>query len=139
MKKGKFQDVFTVFLILGGKVLLFRRSNVVGTYKNHWAGISGYLESVDPLEQAYEEMVEEVGLCREDVTLVKRGKPLEIFDPVEERAWRVHPFLFVAHSPDKIRLDWENVEMRWVLPDEILQLRTVPALKETLDRVIGDV
>lgn len=136
MKKGKFQDVVTVFLTRGGKVLVLKRSGKVGTYKGHWAGVSGYLESEDPLRQAYEEMVEEVGLGMEDVSLVKMGKPLEIFDPVRELAWRVHPFLFVVHNPDKIRLDWENLEMRWILPEEIVQLQTVPALKETLDRVL---
>jgi 8-oxo-dGTP pyrophosphatase MutT (NUDIX family) len=135
-KKKKFQDVVTVFITLGGKVLVLKRSGEVRTYKGHWAGVSGYLESGDPLKQAYEEMFEEIGLEKEDVSLVKTGKPLEVFDPVGEHAWRVHPFLFVVHSPDKIRLDWENVEMRWVLPEEIIQLQTVPALKEALERVL---
>jgi 8-oxo-dGTP diphosphatase len=138
MKKEKFQDVITVFLTIDGKVLVLKRSGKVGSYRGHWSGVSGYLESADPLQQAYVEMVEEVGLGKEDVTLMKRGKPLEVFDQVRKRAWRVHPFLFVVHSPDKIRLDWENVEMRWVLPEEIDQLKTVPALKEALDRVIAD-
>ena len=138
MKKGKFQDVITVFLTCGGKVLVLKRSGKVGTYKGHWAGVSGYLESVDPLKQAYVEMAEELGLGKEDVSLVRMGEPLEVFDPSLEHAWRVHPFLFVVHKPDKIRLDWENVEMRWVLPEEIVQLQTVPALKEALGRVIGD-
>jgi 8-oxo-dGTP pyrophosphatase MutT (NUDIX family) len=137
-KKEKFIDVVTVFLSSGGKVLVLKRSSKVRTYKGHWAGVSGYLESEDPLKQAYEEMFEELGLGKEDVSLVKKGEPLEVFDPTRVRAWRVHPFLFVVHKPDKIRLDWENVEMRWILPEEILQLQTVPALKETLDRVIGD-
>jgi len=136
IKKEKFQDVVTVFLTCGGKVLVLKRSSKVSTYKGHWAGVSGYLESEDPLKQAHEEMVEELGLGKEDVSLVKTGKPLEIFDPARERAWRVHPFLFVVHKPDKIALDWENVEMRWILPEEIAQLQTVPALKETLDRVL---
>jgi hypothetical protein len=83
-------------------------------------------------------MAEEVGLSKQDVTLVKAGKPLEIVDDAQDRAWRVHPFLFAVHEPDKIRLDWENIAMRWILPAEIVGLHTVPALKETLDRVIGD-
>ena len=136
LKKEKFRDVVTVFLTLGGKVLVLKRSGKVGTYKGHWAGVSGYLESEDPLRQAYEEMVEEVGLGEEDVSLVKMGKPLEVFDPVRELAWRGHTFLFVVHDPDKIRLDWENLEMRWILPEEIVQLQTVPALKEALERVL---
>jgi hypothetical protein len=137
-EKGKFQDVVTVFLTWGGKVLVLKRSSKVGTYKGHWAGVSGYLESVDPLKQAYVEMAEEVGLGKEDVSMVKMGKPLEIVDRIRGRAWRVHPFLFSVHEPNKIRLDWENIEMRWILPEEINQLKTVPALKETLERVLSD-
>lgn len=135
---GEFQDVVTVFLTHRSKILVLKRSREVGTYKGHWAGVSGYLESEDPLKQAYSEMAEEVGLSEQDVTLVKAGKPLEIVDDAQDRPWRVHPFLFSVHEPDKIRLDWENIEMRWILPEEIDQLKTVPALKETLERVIGD-
>ena len=138
VKNKKFQDVITVFLTYGSKVLVLKRSSKVGTYRGHWAGISGYLESEDPLDQAYIEMAEEVGLGKENVTLVKVGKPLKVIDAVRDRAWRVHPFLFAVNEPEKIRLDWENIEMRWILPAEIEQLKTVPALKETLDRVIGD-
>ena len=135
---GELQDVVTVFLTHRSKILVLKRSREVGTYKGHWAGVSGYLESEDPLKQAYSEMAEEVGLSEQDVTLLKAGKPLEIVDDAQDRAWRVHPFLFSVHEPDTIRLDWENIEMRWILPEEIDQLKTVPALKETLERVIGD-
>jgi ADP-ribose pyrophosphatase YjhB (NUDIX family) len=135
---ARFQDVVTVFLTHSDKVLVLKRSSKVGTYRGHWAGVSGYLESEDPLQQAYTEMAEEVGLSKQDVTLLKAGKPLEIVDDAQDRAWRVHPFLFSVHEPDKIRLDWENIAMRWILPAEIAGLQTVPALKETLDRVIGD-
>ena len=135
---GEFQDVVTVFLTYGSKILVLKRSGKVGTYRGHWAGVSGYLESEDPLDQAHTEMAEEVGLGSEDVTLLKAGKPLEILDRTGGRAWRVHPFLFAVHEPDKIRLDWENREMLWILPAEIDGLRTVPALKEALEQVIKD-
>ena len=135
---GEFQDVVTVFLTHRSKILVLKRSREVDTYKGHWAGVSGYLEGEDPLKQAYTEMAEEVGLGKQDVILLKAGKPLEIVDDAQDRAWRVHPFLFSVHEPDTIRLDWENIEMRWILPEEIDQLKTVPALKETLERVIGD-
>ena len=134
----KFQDVVTVFLIHSNRVLVLKRSSKVGTYRGHWAGVSGYLESQDPLKQAYTEMAEEVGLSKQDVTLVKAGKPLEIVDDAQDRAWRVHPFLFAVHEPDKIVLDWENQEMRWILPEEIVQFQTVPGLRQTLERVIKD-
>ena len=133
---NKFQDVVTVFLTHLSKVLVLKRSKKVSTYKGHWAGVSGYLESEDPLTQAYTELAEEVGLSREDVTLLSVGKPLEVVDQSRHRAWRVHPFLFAVHQPEKIRLDWENLEMRWVRPEELIELRTVPALREALERVM---
>jgi ADP-ribose pyrophosphatase YjhB (NUDIX family) len=135
---GEFQDVVTVFLTHRSKILVLKRSRAVGTYKGHWAGVTGYLESNNALAQALTEMAEEVGLGEEDVTLLKAGKPLEIVDRTQDRAWRVHPFLFAVHEPDKIRLDWENIAMRWILPEEIDQLKTVPALRETLERVTKD-
>ena len=134
----RFLDVVTVFLTHSDKLLVLKRSSKVGTYRGHWAGVSGYLESEDPLQQAYTEIAEEVGLSKQDVTLLKAGKPLEIVDNAQDRAWRVHPFLFSVHEPDKIRLDWENIAMRWILPAEIAGLQTVPALSETLARVIED-
>jgi len=134
----RFLDVVTVFLTHSDKLLVLKRSSKVGTYRGHWAGVSGYLESEDPLQQAYTEIAEEVGLSKQDVTLLKAGKPLEIVDNAQDRAWRVHPFLFSVHEPDKIRLDWENIAMRWILPAEIAGLQTVPALRETLARVIED-
>jgi ADP-ribose pyrophosphatase YjhB (NUDIX family) len=132
----KFQEVVTVFLSHRTKILVFKRSREVSTYSGHWAGVSGYLERENPLDQAYTEMAEEVGLTSEDVTLLSVGEPLEIFDESQGLAWRVHPFLFAVHDPGRIRLDWENIEMRWIHPEELGELRTVPALRETLQRVI---
>ena len=133
-----FQDVVTVFLTHRNKILVLKRSREVGTYRGHWAGVSGYMEGNDPLDQAHTELLEEVGLSARDVTLLKAGKPLEILDRNQGLGWRVHPFLFAVHKPDRIRLDWENIEMSWILPEEIVQFQTVPGLKETLERVIKD-
>jgi 8-oxo-dGTP diphosphatase len=135
-RPDKIQDVVTVFLTHEGKVLVLKRSSKVGTYRGHWAGVSGYLERATPLEQAFTEMAEEVGLCRSDVSLVRAGDPLEVVDRTRGRAWRVHPFLFSLGEPGKIRLDWENTEMRWVPPEELSKLRTVPALALALERVL---
>ena len=133
---NSFQGVVTVFLTHRNKVLILKRSRKVSTYKGYWAGVSGYLESEDPLDQAYTEMAEEVGLNRKDVTLLASGNPLETIDEARGRAWRVHPFLFAVHDPGKIRLDWENTEMRWIRPAELTGLRTVPALREALELVL---
>jgi 8-oxo-dGTP diphosphatase len=131
-----FREVVTVFLSHGGKVLVLKRSGRVGTYQGRWAGVSGYLESPVALDQAYTELAEEVSLGRDQVELIKAGVPLEVVDEPEGRAWRVYPFLFAVRDPERIRLDWENTEMRWVTPSEVSRLHTVPGLADVLKQVL---
>ena len=129
------RQVVTAFLEHDGKVLLVRRSQSVGTYQDRWSGISGYLER-EPLAQALIEIREETGLSGNDIELVRQCEPLEILDAERNRRWRVHPFLFHVKRPDAVRLDWENLELRWVMPSEIDSYETVPSLKETLARCL---
>lgn len=135
MKEPK--EVVTVFLRHQGRILLLRRSGRVGTYRGQWAGVSGYLET-EPLEQAYIELREETSLERKDVSPLIRGEPLEVFDEETGVAWRVHPFLADVKDPGNIRLDWESEEMRWVEPEEIIHLDTVPGLEKTFRLVCPD-
>ncbi len=131
--------VVTCFLLRRGEggdsMLLLRRSDRVGTYRGRWAGVSGYLEAPTPLEQAYREMEEEVGLGRGDVRLLAEGEPLIVPDESIDTRWTVHPFLFEALRPERLRLDWEHTESRWLKPDEMPELETVPGLAEALARV----
>ncbi len=117
------------------QVLLLRRSERVGTYRGRWAGVSGYLEASPPLEQAYREIEEEVGLGRDVVRLLAQGETLVVPDETIDMRWTVHPFLFEVLQPEHIRLDWEHTESRWVKPDEVSALETVPGLAEALARV----
>lgn len=38
-------------------------------------------------------------------------------------------------NPDKIVIDWEHKEAKWIDPKDIAKYETVPGLKETLERV----
>ena len=125
------RKVVTAFLERDGKILLVQRSQAVRTHQGLWAGISGYLEHA-PLEQALIEIQEETRLNKEDVALRRQGQPVDVPDPEHAIRWVVHPFLFHVKRPDAIRLDWENVEMRWILPAEIDDYTTVPGLKQAL-------
>ncbi len=139
-------QVVTCFLLRGGEdgpstssgqaeILLLRRSDRVSTYRGLWAAVSGYLEAESPLEQAYREIEEEVGLGRGDVRLLAQGEPLVVPDETIDTRWAVHPFLFEALRPERLRLDWEHTESRWVRVEEMGGLETVPALAEALARV----
>ena len=135
--------VVTCFLLRrterGDEVLVLRRSERVGTYRGRWAGVSGYLEEASPLEQAQREIEEETGLSRREVSLLAEGEPLEVVDESIGVRWTVHPFLFEMITdrlkPVLLKLDWEHVEARWVRPEEVAEMDTVPGLAEALDRV----
>ncbi len=113
------------------RILLVQRSQRVGSYHAHWAGISGFIEPhVTPEEQAFTEIREETGLQREQVRMLRRGAVVEHRDEALGRHFYVHPFLFTVLTPDAIRLDWEATAMRWVEPAELRAYETVPKLQE---------
>jgi 8-oxo-dGTP pyrophosphatase MutT (NUDIX family) len=127
--------VVTCFLEYEGKILLLHRSDKVGTYKGYWAGVSGYCEKDDPLDQAYIEISEEVSLDSDEVRLIKKGEALPVRDSRGDRIWKVYPFLFSVLSPDCIVLDWEHTECTWITPEEMADYLTVPWLSKTLAMV----
>ena len=98
--------------------------------------MSGYIEEGNsPYEQALEEIREETGLGDEDIQLVREGEPLEVIDEEIGRKWIVHPFRFRVIRPEKMEIDWEHTEMKWIDPEEIAKYETVPNLVETWERV----
>jgi len=130
------RHVVTCFLEHGGQIMLLRRSEHVGTYRGKWAGVSGYIEEgSSPSQQAWTEIEEEAGLDVDDVELVREGLPLEVEDTQIGRKWVVHPFRFRVQKPEKIRIDWEHTEARWIAPEDIGRFETVPNLREAWQRV----
>lgn len=126
--------VVTSFLESENKILILRRSRRVSTYQGRWAGVSGYIEK-DADEQALIEIEEETSLTRDNLKLIKRGKPLLVKDEKLSIKWVVHPYLFHIKDRDKIKIDWEHKELMWIDPKKIDSFETVPMLKETLARV----
>ncbi len=132
------RNVVTSFLTHAGKILVLRRSSKVGTNQGKWAGVSGHLEShEEPLERAKTEILEEVGLDAEQVVLLRAGEKLRAYDEVNSTVWVIHPFLFEILT-ERIHLDWEHTDSRWVTADEVAYLETTPKLRETLERVRWD-
>lgn len=128
------RHVVTCFLQYQAKILLLLRSRLVGSFQGRWAGVSGYVETTAD-EQALVEIEEETSLCREDLKLLKRGRPLEVNDAETGVKWVVHPFLFQIKEPGKIKIDWEHEETRWIDPEDIDNYETVPMLKKALEQV----
>lgn len=132
--------VVTCFLLRRDRghdeVLLARRSERVRTYRGAWGAISGYIEpQIAPLDQAYQELLEETGFQPSDVQLLREGEPLAFRDASIAQDWVVHPFLFLALRPDAAQRDWEARAFAWIAPERAQELPTVPRLAEALARV----
>jgi 8-oxo-dGTP diphosphatase len=128
------KKVVTCFLESENEIVILRRSGQVGSYQGRWAGVSGYIETTAD-EQALAEIEEETSLARQEVELIRKGKPLPVEDKELGVRWLVHPYLFHIKDRKKIKIDWEHKETRWIAPQDITKFETVPKLQETLLRV----
>lgn len=133
-------QVVTCILEHAGKILLFKRSNLVGTYRGLWGGVAGYVEeSENPYDTAIKEIQQETGISLDALVLIRKGDRIEFNDTYKGRRyeWIVYPFLFHIKSRELIRLDWENEEYRWIYPSEMKKLNTVPRLDELVIKLLG--
>ena len=126
------KEVSTVYLFHGDKLLVMLRSNHVSSFQNQYSAISGHIEEGEtPEEAGRREVLEETGIS--DVEIEKIGKPFPV--RWENIVFVVHPMLARTKS-DKITLNWENREYRWINVDELSRLNTVPRLKEALEELL---
>jgi len=133
-------QVVTCLLEHDGKILLLKRSNLVGTYRGLWGGVAGYIEELeDPYNTAVKEIQEEAGISLDALELIWKGDPIEFSDNYAGRRydWIVYPFLFHIRSKELVRLDWEHDEYRWVSPSEAKKFDTVPGLDEIIIKLLG--
>ncbi len=125
------KPVVSAFLRNRGRLLVVRRSERVGTFQGRWSAISGYVEGrEDPRRRAAQEIREETGM--KGARLRGSGEP--VITRHGDTAFIIHPFLFDAPTR-RVRLDWENVEYRWITPGELKGLPTVPRLEVVLERI----
>src|SRR2546427_10709735 len=129
----KARRVVTAILRNRGRILIVRRSEEVGSFRGKWSAISGHIEGrEDPKHRAIVEVREETGLRA--ITFRASGNPVLARDGTT--IYVVHPFLF--DTPDRrVRLDWENIEMRWVRPEELDRFETVPRLVAVVAAVLS--
>jgi len=136
--------VVTCILEYDGKILLLKRSNLVGTYRGLWGGIAGYIENLEePYDTAVKEIQEEVGISLDTLVFVRKGNPIEFSSTSNGRRydWIVYPFLFHIKSKEIVSLDWEHEDYRWIYPSEVKKFNTVPHLDELVTQLFstGDI
>jgi len=128
----KATPVVSAILRNRGRILIVRRSDAVGSFRGRWSAISGFLEGrEDPRARARQEVREETGLRGAKFRTAGRS----VLARANARVYVVHPFLFDVPSR-RVRLDWENVEYRWVLPEELERFKTVPRLMDVVSAVL---
>jgi 8-oxo-dGTP pyrophosphatase MutT (NUDIX family) len=130
--------VVTCLLENKGEILILRRSEEVGTYRELWGGVAGFVEEdEDPYKTAIKEIKEEVGVEENDLLLVRKEDAIKFTDLYEDKMydWIVYPFLFHIKEKDKIQLDWEHTEYRWIKPSELKEYDTVPRFKEIVSKI----
>jgi len=130
--------VVTCFLRNRGAVLLFRRSEDVGSYTGQWGAVAGHAaergsDEPDPDWAARQEIAEEADLA-DAVTLVRRGDPFPVEDADIGTRWVVHPYLFDCATRE-VTPNEETTDYEWVPPTEMLRRETVPDLWTSYDRI----
>ncbi|HJJ22332.1 MAG TPA: NUDIX domain-containing protein [Nitrosopumilus sp.] len=125
--------IVTSFIKDNEKLLILKRSDKVKSMKGLWAGISGIIEKNEvPLKRAKIEILEEVGITEERITLIRSADELRINSPqYDNHEWEIFPFLFEAKNPT-INLNWENSEFKWINVEELEKYETVPSLQKVL-------
>jgi len=88
---------------------------------------------------AFKEIKEEVGLENEDVELLNYLDPISFTDFYEgiRYDWEIFSFLFKIKKNNKIKIDWEHSEYRWIAPSQIKKFDTVPHFKEIVSKLLN--
>jgi 8-oxo-dGTP pyrophosphatase MutT (NUDIX family) len=125
--------IVTSFIKNNNKILILKRSNKVRSMKGLWSGVSGIIENnEEPVDRAKIEILEEVGIERDKIILVKSMEKMKISSPqYENHEWMVFPFLFETKETN-VKLNWENSEFKWIDLNELENYETVPSLDKIL-------
>lgn len=117
------------------KILVVQRSKELNFYPGYWNGISGFLDDKRSFEQKVkDELQEELGMPGK---MVKKIRLCEIFHqeaPKYNKTWIVHPVL-VEVIIDKVKLDWEAINYKWIKFGEAKKLKLLPGFDQVLEKV----
>jgi 8-oxo-dGTP pyrophosphatase MutT (NUDIX family) len=125
--------IVTSFIKNNNKILILKRSDKVRSMKGLWSGVSGIIENnEEPVDRAKIEILEEVGIGRDKIILLKSMEKMKISSPqYENHEWMVFPFLFETKETN-VKLNWENSEFKWIDLNELENYETVPSLDKIL-------
>lgn len=126
--------VITIFVRHGEKILLIKRSKKVHTYKEKWSTVTGYIDEIKPIEElVFSELRKEVAIWDEDIRSVHMGGIFEFTDG--KHRWVVCTAI-VDINTDRVHLDWEHTEHKWISPEELITFDTVPMLRTSYEHAL---
>lgn len=133
--KARWAPVINCVLKYKNKILVVQRNQNLNFYPGYWNGISGFLDDKRSLEEKVrDELKEELGVLKNKIKSIRLG---EIFDQEAskyKKTWIVHPILAEV-STDKIKLDWEARNYKWIKFDEAKKLELLPGFDEVLKKL----
>lgn len=118
----------------GSKILLLKRSARVYSDHLQWDVIGGGVEKGDsPDRKAVEEAEEEAGIPRAFLSIRKKAHWLRAY--FEDSIWH-HVYMYHVESDTaRVRLNWENVDAKWVEPDSLPRKNLRKNVREYLKRL----
>ena len=129
--------VLTIFITFKSKILLLKRSNKVGTYKNKWNTVTGYIDEKKPIiNKIIEELNEELNITKKNISSYKIFKPFEFEDKNINKKWIIYPSIVKLKDNPIIKLDWEHSEYKWINPKDITKYDIVPKLDLSLKKIL---
>ena len=130
--KARWAPVINCVVKYRDKILLVQRSKFLNYYAGYWNGISGFLDDQKSLkEKVIEELKEELGVSEKRIKRISFGIVFDQDAPKYKKTWIVHPVL-IELKDDKIKLDWEAENYKWLKLKEIKKLRLLPGFDEVL-------
>ncbi|QQG46053.1 MAG: NUDIX domain-containing protein [Candidatus Niyogibacteria bacterium] len=132
---ARWAPVINCVLKYRGKILIVQRSKTLNFYPGYWNGISGFLDDKRTLEhKVKDELREELGISPNKVKKIKLGEIFHQDAPKYGKTWIVHPILVEVLS-DKIKLDWEARNYKWIKPQETKKFKLLPGFDKVLQKL----
>lgn len=132
---ARFAPVINCVVKYRGKILLLQRSKELNFYPGYWNGVSGFLDDKRSLEQKIkDEVSEETGIPKKMVKKVWLGEIFHHDAPKYKKTWIVHPAV-VEVKTDKIQLDWESQNYKWIKPSQAKQYKLMPGFGKVLEKL----
>jgi isopentenyldiphosphate isomerase len=132
---ARWAPVINCVLKFKNKILIVQRNKDLNFYPSYWNGISGFLDDDRKLKQkVQDELNEELKISKKQIAKIKLG---EIFDQEEQKykkTWIVHP-VFVEVTTDKINLDWEAENYKWIKFNEIKEYKLLPGFDKVIEKL----